>query len=276
MITSQPALRARSRRRGERLASTILRIGTGSMTQFSGALEILFEDDHVLALVKPMGIPTANAPAGEMSLYSLARETRPFVGVVSRIDAPVSGVVVFAKTSSAAASLAEQFRNRTVSKDYVAVVEGRFPAPLGVWVEWEDTMPIDNEAYGRSARAPRKAAGGKKADVQSGDHPGSEDDDQGRDARTKARVVRRAGEASLVELAPATGRKHQLRIQLSLRRCPIVGDRRYGARLPFPGGIALHARSLTVAHPESRQKLVLEAPLPVEWARRFPPLFAGG
>ena len=67
---------------------------------------ILHEDDHLLAVVKPAGIPTANAPSGVESIYTLARRTRPFVGVVSRIDAPVSGVVVLAKTSAAAADLA--------------------------------------------------------------------------------------------------------------------------------------------------------------------------
>jgi 23S rRNA pseudouridine1911/1915/1917 synthase len=246
------------------------------MKRLPSDLEILFEDDQLLAVVKPMGIPTANAPAGAVSLYSLARQARPFIGVVSRIDAPVSGVVVFAKTSAAAAGLSEQFRLRAVAKDYVAIVEGRFPAPLGAWIDWEDTMPVDNGAYGRSARAPRKAAGGHRESPPADDRADSDGEEGGRDARTRARVVRRAGEVSLVELEPATGRKHQLRIQLSLRRCPIVGDRRYGARLPFPGGIALHARSLAVAHPKSGKRLQWEAPLPPDWARRFPPLFAGG
>jgi len=243
------------------------------MTRFSGALVILHEDDHLLAVVKPAGIPTANAPSGVESIYTLARRTRPFVGVVSRIDAPVSGVVVLAKTSAAAADLAEQFRSREVTKDYLAVVEGRFPAPLAEWVDWEDLMPLDLEAFGRSARGPRKGA--EEAGERS--HPagsGEEPQEEGQEARTRARVIRRAGEVSVVELEPATGRKHQLRIQLSRRRCPIVGDRRYGARLPFPEGIALHARSLTLDHPSSGARLRLEAPRPEAWDRRFPPLFA--
>lgn len=206
-----------------------------------------------MAVVKPPGIPTAHAPRGETSVYSLLRESRPFVGVVSRLDEPVSGVVLFGKTSAAAASLAEQFRDRSVSKDYVAVVEGRFPAPLGAWVEWVDLLPP----------------------IGGGPEP-AEAEEPGREARLRARVVRRSGEVSLVELEPATGRKHQLRRQLALRRCPIVGDRRYGARLPFPAGIALHARSLAFGHPRAGTPVRLEAPLPPAWRTRFATLLGGG
>lgn len=199
-----------------------------------------------MAVVKPPGIPTAHAPRGETSVYSLLRVSRPFVGVVSRLDEPVSGVVVFGKTAAAAASLAEQFRERAVTKDYVAVVEGRFPAPLGEWVEWVDHLP-----------------------EPAGDRGTDEEGEPGRESRVRARVVRRAGEVSLVELEPATGRKHQLRRQLAARRCPIVGDRRYGARLPFPGGIALHARSLAFSHPGTGIPQRVEAPLPGAWRSRF-------
>lgn len=216
-------------------------------------LAILHEDDLIVAVVKPPGIPTAHAPRGETSVYSLLRDSRPFVGVVSRLDEPVSGVVLFGKTSAAAAALAEQFRERSVSKDYVAVVEGRFPAPLGSWVEWVDHLP-----------------------PLGGDREPGEADTSGREARLRARVVRRSGEVSLVELEPATGRKHQLRRQLSLRRCPIVGDRRYGARLPFPEGIALHARSVAFSHPGTGSPVRLEAPLPPGWRTRFATLLGGG
>lgn len=206
-----------------------------------------------MAVVKPPGIPTAHAPRGETSVYSLLRESRPFVGVVSRLDEPVSGVVLFAKTSAAAAALAEQFRERSVSKDYVAVVEGRFPAPLAEWVEWVDVLP---------------PIGGDRGPV--------EPEEPGREARLRARVVRRSGEVSLTELEPATGRKHQLRRQLALRRCPIVGDRRYGARLPFADGIALHARSLVFSHPREGTTVRLVAPFPAAWRTRFASFLGAG
>ncbi|NBX31043.1 RNA pseudouridine synthase, partial [bacterium] len=102
-------------------------------------LEIVFEDDALVALVKPSGLPTANAEAGQESVYTLLKRRRPvgaFIGIVSRLDAPVSGAVVVAKTPAAAASLAAQFRARTVSKHYLAVLTGRFPAPLATWLDW--------------------------------------------------------------------------------------------------------------------------------------------
>jgi 23S rRNA pseudouridine1911/1915/1917 synthase len=231
-------------------------------------VEILFEDDHMLAAVKPAGLPTANAPAGRPSLFHELK-ARPgagrFLGIVSRLDAAVSGVVVVAKTPAAAACLAEQFRERSVDKHYAAIVTGRFPAPLDQWVEWIDWLV-------------RPAGKGPTLVVKD---PDSSLDPSVQQAGSRARVVRRAGEVSLVELEPKTGRRHQLRSQLTARGCPIVGDRLYGSRLPYPipGGIALHATRLVVAHPADGRPLVLEAPLPAAWNERFPQLFsrsAGG
>lgn len=230
--------------------------------------EILLEDDHLIVLAKPAGLPTANAPRGTASAFTLVQRSLPrggFVGVVSRIDAPVSGVLVFAKTRAAAAELSRQFRERTVEKDYVAVVEGRFPAPLGTWVDWHDTI----------ARDDRDQTGGGRAGDDRADGELPEDDGAaGREAHARARVVRRAGEVSIVELAPSTGRRHQLRLQLSRRRCPIVGDRRYGSRIPLAAGaIALHARRLAIDHPATGKRISIEAPLPPAWGLRFPALF---
>ncbi len=228
--------------------------------------ETLFEDDHLIVLAKPAGLPTANAPRGTTSAFTLVQRGLPrggFVGVVSRIDAPVSGVLVFAKTRAAAAELSRQFRERTVEKDYVAIVEGRFPAPLRTWVDWHDT--ITREDRDRPDRDDRDEIGGE---------PPDEEADSGRAAHARARVVCRAGEVSLVELAPSTGRRHQLRLQLSRRRCPIVGDRRYGSRIPLEqGAIALHARRLAIDHPATGERITIESPLPPAWSLRFPALF---
>ena len=234
--------------------------------------EILHEDDHLIALVKPAGLPTANAPAGTDSVFTLLGRAGPpgsFLGVVSRLDAPVSGVLVMAKTRAAAADLSEQFRSRSVNKRYIAVVEGRFPAPLGRWDDWHDTIaPPDSLRPGdrRAGRGLPHARRGTAADAP---------DAGGRPAHVRARVVRRAGEVSLVELEPSTGRRHQLRQQLSRRGCPIVGDRRYGSRIPLAEGvIALHAAGLSLDHPATGARLSLEAPGPAEWRERFPALFA--
>jgi 23S rRNA pseudouridine1911/1915/1917 synthase len=229
-------------------------------------LEVIFEDDHVIAVVKPAGLATANVAPGQTSVHGLLRQRfggNGFVGIVSRLDAPVSGVVVVAKTPAAAASLAAQFRDRSVIKQYEAVVTGRFPAPLGTWLEWRD-------AISRRAEEPRSLLHPAAAAREAGG------DESPRLAVTRARVTQRAGEVSLVELEPETGRRHQLRLQLASRGCAIVGDRLYGSRLPFPAGIALHARRLALAHPDSGGQLQLEAPWPAAWLERFPHLEGSG
>lgn len=222
---------------------------------------IIHEDAAIIAVSKPAGIATANVPAAEESVFTqvrglLAARDRghggaPFLGVVSRLDRPVSGVVVFAKTPTAAAHLARQFRERTTGKAYIAVVEGRFPAPLATWVDWMDDLERPGRGptrpVGRGASPPRQAA----------------------EARLRARVLVRHGEVSLVDLRPETGRRHQIRAQFAARRCPIVGDRTYGARLPFADGIALHARGLALIHPTTGERLVLAAEPPESWRRRF-------
>jgi 23S rRNA pseudouridine1911/1915/1917 synthase len=234
------------------------------MAADGGGLEILFEDDAVIGLVKPAGLATANAPRGVPSLFTMLAARRPggFLGVVSRLDQPVSGVVVLARSKAAAADLARQFRDRTVAKTYLAVVEGRFPAALGTWVEWVDQLPVADEQDRQ----------GPPGQVRRGGPVDGAEEAVSREALLRARVVRRAGEVSLVELCPATGRKHQLRIQLAMRKCPIVGDRRYGARLPFPAGIALHALRLGFRHPVCGESLSLAADPPAAWRQRFPAL----
>jgi len=239
--------------------------------------KIITEDDHLIAVVKPAGLPTANAAKGMPSVFTILQQSRPaeaFLGVVSRLDAPVSGVLVMAKTRPAAADLSRQFRERLVEKTYVAVVEGRFPAPLGEWIDWHDRIERRGEER-RSRLLPPASAAGR---IPEDDAP-EDEDVSGGECHVRARVVKRLGEVSLVELVPSTGRRHQLRAQLAGRRCPIVGDKAYGARLPFaaaPGyaaAIALHARSLGFGHPGTGRTVVLEADCPPAWSARFPNLF---
>ena len=240
-------------------------------------LETITEDDHLIAVVKPAGLATANAARGMPSVFTILQRARPaaaFLGVVSRLDAPVSGVLVMAKTRSAAAELSRQFRERLVEKTYEAVVEGRFPAALGQWVDWHDH--IERRGEERRSRLRPTAATNRAVSAEEADH----DDEEvaGGESHVRARVVKRFGEVSLVELAPSTGRRHQLRAQLASRGCPIVGDRLYGARLPFaatPGcgpAIALHARSLGFVHPGTKKPVVLQAGWPGAWMVRFPSL----
>jgi 23S rRNA pseudouridine1911/1915/1917 synthase len=261
------------------------------MAQNLSPLELLSEDDHLLAVVKPAGLPSANAPRNAPSAFRILQAARPgrFLGVVSRLDAPVSGVLVVAASRPAAAELARQFRERLVHKTYLAVVEGRFPAPLGQWVEWHDRIERFGEER-RSRLLPSRGLEGHVANDWLRDQPGEEDEGdqaprlpgQAAECHVRARVVRRAGEVSLVELEPSTGRRHQLRAQLAGRGCPIVGDRTYGGRLPFassPGlgpAIALHAARLRLVHPATATPVVLRADVPSSWDRRFPSLCSGG
>lgn len=239
--------------------------------------EIIAEDDHVLTVVKPAGIPTANAARGMPSLFTILRHARApgsFLGVVSRLDAPVSGVLILAKTRSAAADLSRQFRERLVEKTYDAVIEGRFPAPVGEWVDWYDRIERrDDERFSRLYRT--GSTDGLAEIPQEDDDADSKDAAGGSECHLRARVVKRLGEVSRVELAPSTGRRHQLRVQLAARGCPIVGDRGYGARLPFPSApgygaaIALHASRLALCHPATKRHFVVEAHWPETWKRRF-------
>lgn len=247
----------------------------------SADLKPVWEDDHLAVIVKPAGLPTANVPAGVASVHSLLRRRwggGAFVGIVSRLDAPASGAVVVARTRAAAAHLTGQFRRRSVHKTYLAVVAGRFPGRVAEWQEWRDVLsrgPNDRrslvapEPAGRSTTEPA----GEPVELQSAEGL----DQAGRPARTLARVLRRAGEMSLVELVPETGRRHQLRAQLAARGCPIVGDRAYGSRLPHPdpAAIALHARRLEFTHPEDGRRIVVTAPWPASWQPRFARLLAG-
>lgn len=271
-MTRQPAARASSSRRGDWLARTISRGNAVCMSARAPDIAILFEDPDLVAVAKPSGLPTANAARGADSLYhwlirrpSTGRReaaTPSFVGIVSRLDAPVSGVVVAARNPTAAADLAEQFRSRTVQKEYAALVAGRFPGAVGEWREWHDTL-----ARRADERCSRVRIGGTARDPT--DSPAHDD---WKTAHLRARVVRRGGEVSLVELLPSTGRRHQLRAQLAARGCPIVGDRAYGSRLPFPDGIALHARRLTLRHPRTGEPLQLTADWPATWLGRYRPL----
>lgn len=280
-------------------------------------IEIVHEDDDLVVVVKPAGLPTANAAAGVASVYTILSSRTPggFIGIVSRLDAPVSGILLVAKTRGAAAALAEQFRWRTVEKTYRAVVEGRFPAPLGVWVDWHDTLrrrpgerrsellgrPGGPGGPGGAPPRPGPVRDPHRLQHAAGVEPDQDDDARPLPAHVRARVVRRAGEVSLVDLLPSTGRRHQLRLQLSARGCPIVGDWLYGARLPLavretsqpgfrrpsdgrtgPSGpstaaaaIALHAERLRFTHPRTQAVIEVTAPVPTDWRRRFPALFTG-
>ncbi|HEV2968453.1 MAG TPA: RluA family pseudouridine synthase [Pirellulales bacterium] len=214
-------------------------------------LQILFEDNHLLAVVKPAGLATMGVGAGKMSLLTLAKQyikaryRKPgnvYLGVVSRIDEPVSGVVVFARTSKAAARLSRQFHNRAVEKVYWAIIDGKISPPSDEWVDFI----AKNESLRRMIRVGSNVPGAQEA-------------------RLAYRLLREVPNGSLIEVRPETGRKHQIRVQFSSRGFPILGDQKYGSQEPFTSGIALHARRLAFDHPISKDRIEFTAPVPAAW-----------
>lgn len=214
-------------------------------------MHVLYEDNHLLVVNKPAGLATLGVRPEDDSLakqakaYLKRRYAKPgnvYLGVVSRVDAPVSGVVVLARTSKAAARLSEQFRSRDVSKTYWAIVSGRVEPPSGECVDWLKK----DEARQRMAVVPLGTAGAQAA-------------------RLRYRLLRPAARGTLVEVELFTGRKHQIRVQLAAHGWPILGDKKYGSRESFSGGIALHSRRLTLRHPTRDEELTFEAPLPASW-----------
>ncbi len=222
-------------------------------------MQVLYEDNHLLAVAKPPGLPTQGAAAGKPSLVIEAKEylrkkyRKPgnvYLGVVSRLDSAVSGVVVFARTSKAAARLNEQFRSRKVEKTYWALVEGRIePASA----ELVDSIAKD-EPHARMKVVP---TAGKNGQLRS--------NSGAKEARLSYRRLKMEDGCSLLEIQLETGRKHQIRVQLASRGHPVVGDRKYGSRRAFPGGIALHSRRLVIEHPTKKTAVELVAPLPKAW-----------
>jgi 23S rRNA pseudouridine1911/1915/1917 synthase len=234
-------------------------------------LDVLYEDNHLLVVNKPAMLPTMGVADDRPSLLTVAKEyvrqkyNKPgnvYLGIVSRLDAPVTGVVLLARTSKAAGRLSQQFRERDVEKSYWAIVEGSVEPGEGQLVDFlrkderhrrmHVTGPNTPDAQRAELtyRVMRKGDGEKHVLVESPLLPRSP-----------------SPPLTLLEVRPLTGRKHQIRLQLSHAGFPILGDRKYGSSRPFPSGIALHSRRLVIEHPVSKMQLEIEAPLPALWQR---------
>jgi 23S rRNA pseudouridine1911/1915/1917 synthase len=229
------------------------------MKSFAELLDVLYEDNHLLALNKPAGWPTTHFDGKTETLDRLAKSYlkekyhKPgnvFLGVVHRIDKPTTGVVLFARTSKAAARLSEQFREGAVEKTYWAVVQ-----PRRASLSLPDTGSLDDYLWHDNSD--------RMVYVVPADMPGAQA------ARVVYLVRARDGDRVLLELKPHTGRKHQLRVQLSNREWPILGDVKYGSSVGYGNWIALHARSLTVLHPVTSEPITLTADVPRVWRGRF-------
>lgn len=209
--------------------------------------DIIFIDNHLLVINKPAGILVQKDSTGDTSLLEEAKhyikETfgKPgnvYLGLVHRIDRPVSGVVVFARTSKAASRLSQQFRSGTPEKVYHAIAEGEVPEE-GNWTDY-----ISRE--GATSRIAKKG--------------------EGKEARLSFRRLKYNNGRSLVEVRLETGRHHQIRLQFASRGYPLLGDFRYGSKIKFGDkAVALHSSSLTVSHPTLNKEMQFTSPHESFW-----------
>lgn len=210
--------------------------------------EIIYCDNHLFVVNKVAGLLVQRDSSGDPSLLELSKACikrefkKPgnvYLGLVHRLDRPVSGIVIFARTSKSAARLSEQFRHRTVRKVYHALVEGKVPRE-GVWFD----NIIRNGVTSRITQSKK----GLPAEL------------------SFTRLNYNEG-ISFVQIELGTGRHHQIRVQFASRGYPILGDFRYGSRVKFGDkALALHARALTINHPVKKVAMTFLANYPPGWS----------
>lgn len=212
-------------------------------------MQVIYEDNHVIIVNKTsseivQGDKTGDTPLSEIvKQYLKEKYNKPgnvYLGVTHRLDRPVSGIVVFAKTSKALPRLNEMFKNGEVKKTYWAIVKN---CPKEAEGELEHYL-VRNEKQNKSYAYDREVPDSKKAILH-------------------YKLIGRSQNYYLLEVDLKTGRHHQIRCQLAKMGCPIKGDLKYGAQRSNPdGSISLHARRIRFVHPVSREMIDIEAPVP--------------
>lgn len=205
-------------------------------------IHILYEDNHVLVVEKPVNIPSQEDASGDPDMLTLLKEdikiryNKPgnvFLGLVHRLDRPVGGAMVFARTSKAASRLSDTVRTHQLHKQYVAVVHGQPARPTGKLVHYllKDTRTNTVSVVSKGTR-------------------------EAKEAILEYRVLEQQDGMSLMLVTLQTGRPHQIRVQMSTIGCPLVGDQKYGAHLNKPGQqIALWSFELGFPHPVTKEPL---------------------
>lgn len=212
-------------------------------------LEVIYEDNHIIVVNKAPGEIVQGDKTGDEPLVETlkrwlkekyAKPGNVFCGVVHRLDRPVGGLVVFAKTSKALTRLNDMFRNGRVHKTYWAVTRNLPPRQADELHHWITTVERTNKSTAHTAPKPNA-----------------------KEARLRYRHIADSDRYHLLEVQLLTGRKHQIRVQLSAIGCPIRGDLKYGDKRSNPdGSISLLASHIEFVHPVSGEKISLTAPVP--------------
>jgi len=206
-------------------------------------MEVIFVDNHLLAAIKPAGLATqphekdSDHFLGQARQWIKTKYNKPgnvFLESIHRLDKPVSGIVLFARTSKALSRLQAQMREKQIEKTYIALVEGTVASEKGT---------LEHFLLHASHRAC----------IVSSQHP------EGKLARLHYRILHSYPTTTLIEISLETGRYHQIRAQLSAARYPVVGDRKYGSTFSWEeDAIALHHFKMVLKHPVTQQLLILE------------------
>ncbi len=212
-------------------------------------MDVIYEDNHIIIVNKQPGEIVQGDKTGDEPLVETVRRyikekyAKPgnvFCGVVHRLDRPVWGLVIFAKTSKALTRLNEMFRNGNIRKTYWAITRNAPAKPADRLVHYISTVERNNKSY--ASTTPKTGA---------------------KEAALSYRVIGHSDRYHLLEVNLETGRKHQIRVQLSSIGCPIRGDLKYGDKRSNPdGSISLQAHSIEFEHPVSHQPIHITAPLP--------------
>lgn len=207
-------------------------------------INIIYEDNHLLVVEKPVNIPVQKDSTSDIDLITLLKDYRiknenkkgdAYIGLVHRLDRPVGGIMVFAKTSKSASRLSDQIRQNNFHKTYYAVVNGK-PQKEGTFEDYLIKNEKENKSY---------------VTIK----------DKGKYSCLKYKLINTKDNLSLVKINLITGRSHQIRVQFSTREYPLVGDSKYGNN-PNNINIALFANSITFTHPTTKEELTFNIDLP--------------
>ncbi len=215
----------------------------------SEPFQVVYEDNHLLVVNKAAGVLVQGDITGDTPLVELCKDyigrkyQKPgavFLGVVHRIDRPVSGIVVLARTSKSLERMNALFRDHKTRKSYWAITDRKPPSESGTLIHWL----VKDERKNRTTAFPRETEGALRSELA-------------------YQVIGQKAKQWLILVNPVTGRPHQIRVQLAAMGCPIRGDVKYGSESAFEdGSIALHARKLEFIHPVRKVEMSLQAPLP--------------